>query len=61
MEIYLKTSMAQRDETTGKISVHHAGDKITVGEDHGRRMIAMDLASAAPVEPKPSRKRKAGN
>lgn len=61
MDVYLKTSLAQRDETTGKISVYHAGDKMTVSEDYGKRLVAMNLAEQQkPMQQpaRPGRKRK---
>lgn len=56
MDVYLKTSMAQRDETTGKLSVHHAGDKITVSEDYGKRLVAMNLAEVQEPMQQPARR-----
>jgi hypothetical protein len=50
MEVKLKTSLAQRDDTTGKLTVHHAGDVITVEDTYGQRMVRMDIAEALPVK-----------
>lgn len=56
MDVYLKTSLAQRDPATGKLSVHHAGDKITVTDMMGKRMVAMNLAEVREPMKQPTRR-----
>lgn len=53
MEVKLKTSLAQRDDTTGKLRVHHAGDVITVADSYGQRMVRMELAEPVPAKRSP--------
>lgn len=55
MEVKMMTSIAQRNEQTGKIVTANYGDVIDVPEATAKRLVAMQLAVM--VTPKRTRKK----